>query len=483
MTTREAYRLLVLVAGSLAAIGGCKNDNAGTGGKGGAGGAAGRGGSGGTGGTAGMSGTGGTAGTGGTGGAGGNSTAQPDAAVFTCIKTADDGLIADFTTDNSLNPVDGRQGGFYVYGDDVGTFDPPKPACDPYPIDISVGNPTCSGPGSFHIKATGFAKWGAAIGVDFAPAVGGSSGSGGTTATGGSGAGGASGSGGSSANAGTGGNGSGGSGSGGSSASGGNGAGGSGSGGIGFGGTTATGGSGAGGKGGSGGSSANGGNGGSGGTTATGGSSTGGQGDSGGSSASGGNGGAAASGSAGSGSGGNGSGGTIAQGGMGGGGSGDSGTGCSQVPATTIKGTYDASKYKGVSFWAKAGAKLTGVQVSFPDMYTDGGADPSTVDSSASKCGYVPGSTINCSPYLVKFGDSTFPSYKDYQIDTTWKRFDVYFADTKQDQYNIGLQGPDNAISVRYLTAMAIQVNAIYVSGSPTSNDFELWIDDINFIE
>ena len=482
MTTPNACRLYVLLAGSIVAIGGCKSDNAqngGTGGgKGGTGGAtAGKGGSGG------ISGTGGTAGTNSTGGAGGSSSVQPDAAVLTCIKTADDGLIADFTTDNSLNPADGRQGGFYVYGDDSGTFDPAKPACDPYPIDTSTGNPTCSGAGSFHIKATGFAKWGAAVGVDFAPAVG--SGSGGAPGTGGNGSGGSSGNGGAGAG---GSNASGGTGGDSSSVDGGAGANGSG-------GTTATGGSAAGGKSGSGGSSANGGSVGSGGSgaggglqggiTAAGSGGAGGKSGTGGSSANGGSGGADSSGSGGSGSGGNpsggSSGGTTAQGGTGGNG-GSSGTSC-QVPAATIKGNYDASKYKGVSFWAKSSAPLKGVQVSFPDIYTDGGADPSLVDSSASKCGYVPGSTINCSPYLVKFGDSAFAAYKDYQIDTTWKRFDVYFADTKQDQYNIGLQGPGDAISVQHLTAMAIQVNAIYVNGSPTPNDFELWVDDVNFIK
>jgi hypothetical protein len=82
----------------------------------------------------------------------------------------------------------------------------------------------------------------------------------------------------------------------------------------------------------------------------------------------------------------------------------------------------------------------------------------------------------------VKFGDSAFPAYMDYKIDTTWKRFDVYFADTKQDQYNTGAKGPDDVLTVKHLTAMAIQVNAIYVNGSPTANDFELWVDDINFI-
>ena len=237
-----------------------------------------------------------------------------------CISVTAD-LIANFKTDNGLNPVDGREGGFYVYGDTKGTFNPPKVGTDPYPIDSSNGNSICSGPGSFHTKATGFAEWGAAMGADFAPK----------------------------------------------------------------------------------------------------------QGDN--------------------------------------------------------KGLYDASKYKGVSFWAKAGAPLTGVQVSFPDMYTDGGADPSTVDSSASKCAYVAGSTINCSPYLVKFGNTDFPNYVDSQIDTTWKRFDVMFADTLQDRYNTGFHTDADKLDTKHLTAMAIQVNATYTNGNATANDFELWIDDVYFIK
>jgi len=30
---------------------------------------------------------------------------------------------------------------------------------------------------------------------------------------------------------------------------------------------------------------------------------------------------------------------------------------------------------------------------------------------------------------------------------------------------------------------MEIQVGVIYVSGSPTANDFEIWIDDVRFIK
>jgi hypothetical protein len=249
----------------------------------------------------------------------------PDTTVFQCIGIADD-LIADFTTDNGLNPIDGRSGGFYVYGDGsiAGKFDPPLVTGEAYPIDTTMGNPACSGPGAFHVKASGWGVWGAALGVDF-----------------------------------------------------------------------------------------------------------------------------------------------MAK------------------DAAGIKGTYDASKYRGISFWAKATAPLTRVQISFPDVYTDGAANPAALPDAAaagiSTCVYAPGAS-NCSPYLVKLGDAQFPGYLSTQIDTTWKRFDILFADTLQDQYNKGFHTVADKLDVAHLTAMAIQVNANYVSGTVTPNDFEIWVDDVNFI-
>ena len=233
-----------------------------------------------------------------------------------------DELIADFTKDNGLNPADGRQGGFYVYGDDKGTFDPPKVGEDPYPIDLDNGNPNGSGPGSFHTKATGFSTWGAAMGTDFMPMEG------------------------------------------------------------------------------------------------------------------------------------------------------------------NYKGTYNASKYRGASFWAKAGAALKGVQVSFKDIYTDDKGNPNSLDPNIFPCAYISGATNNCSPYLVKFGDTSgkFPNYEASQIDTEWKQFNVYFADTQQDQYNPGFHTDADKVDVEHLTGMAIQVNADFSSGSAVAYDFELWIDDVYFI-
>jgi len=268
----------------------------------------------------------------------------PDAAVITCISIADD-LIADFAKDNGLNPADGRQGGFYVYGDLslAGQFDPPNVKCQAYPIDTTKGNPQCSGPGSFHVKASGWGVWGAALGTDFVPKI----------------------------------------------------------------------------------------------VTDP----------------------------------------LDCEGG--------------------VKGTYDASKYKGISFWAKATAPLTGVQVSLKDVYTDDGATfaglpvPDGTDPGFTSCVFSNDVRYNCSPYLVKFGSDSkyFPAYQGeaYQIDTTWKRFDVFFADTRQDQYNLGFHAAASLstsnLDVAHLTGMAIQVNATYVGSTPSPNNFEIWVDDVNFIK
>jgi hypothetical protein len=168
----------------------------------------------------------------------------------------------------------------------------------------------------------------------------------------------------------------------------------------------------------------------------------------------------------------------------------------------STKGTYDATKYKGVSFWAKATAPLTGVQVSFPDVWTDAAANPTPINAAYDPCVYVAGANNNCSPYLVKFGEGRtngdggasgdtgmdaaalqFPAYVNFQIDTAWKRFDVLFADTLQDKDNLGQGSPSLMLDVAHLTSMAIQVNAIHNPDSTvTANDFSLWIDDVNFL-
>lgn len=252
-----------------------------------------------------------------------------------CSANKDD-LISDFASDNGLHAADGRQGGWYTYGDPMGMFASPSG----YDIDAAAGGP-CSGAGSLHVKATGFKEWGAATGVDFKPRA----------------------------------------------------------------------------------------------AATDGGKST--------------------------------------------------------------KSTYDASKYRGVAFWIKASAPLEGVQISFPDLYTDGDAplhsmmDPADPINMCTDCSciYSNGSWQNCSPYLVQFakkGDGgaavTFSKYMDVQIDTTWRRIEVLFADTRQDPGNRGYQGPGDKISTDKLTAMAIQVNPNYDVVPKMARDFEIWIDDVVFV-
>jgi hypothetical protein len=60
---------------------------------------------------------------------------------------------------------------------------------------------------------------------------------------------------------------------------------------------------------------------------------------------------------------------------------------------------------------------------------------------------------------------------------------DIFFADTLQDPYNPGYHTSADKLDVKHLTGMEIQVGVIYVSGSPTANDFEIWIDDVRFIK
>jgi hypothetical protein len=252
---------------------------------------------------------------------------------------APDDLISNFENDNSLSPVGGRQGGWYTYGDDIGHF----ANSSGYNIAVDEGNPNCSPMGALHVKGTGFAMWGAAMGADWRPRPAGE----------------------------------------------------------------------------------------------------------------------------------------------------DGGYG--------VKMTYDASAYRGISFWAKSSALLDGIQVSFPDLYTDNAApphdmpdpfDPTMNLCTDCVCQYAAGFPNNCSPYLVQFGrkgdaaaDVLFSGYSSYQLDTTWKRFQVLFVDTRQDPGNGGYHTAADRLTVDKLTAMAIQVNADYSTGLPQARDFEIWLDDVSFIK
>jgi hypothetical protein len=243
-------------------------------------------------------------------------------------------LISDFTLDTGVKPFDGRQGGWYTYGDKSGFGELNWPEGRGTAIEPTEGNPACSGPGSFYVKAAKFTDWGAALGTDFKLPV-------------------------------------------------------------------------------------------------------------------------------------------------------------LRDAGGTAKDTYNASQYKGIAFWAKAAAPIKFMQVKFLDPYTE---LPSILPTEQ-QCVYNAMMPNNCSPYLVKFGygragddlaaaQADFPKYVDYVVDTTWKRFEILFADTKQDRFNPGQKSPGDKLDVTQLEGMAIQVNTERVAdGGRVANDFEIWIDDVAFIK
>jgi len=146
--------------------------------------------------------------------------------------------------------------------------------------------------------------------------------------------------------------------------------------------------------------------------------------------------------------------------------------------APMMKGSYDATMYKGVAFWARGATEIKHVQVKFPDIWTDPQV-PSPV------CVLATGFPNNCSPYIVKLGDEADnPKYLTSKITSTWRRFEILFADSVQDKYNTGYHRdpPNDHLDVQHLLGVAIQVNADF-SVTPTApNNFEIWLDDVEFI-
>jgi hypothetical protein len=156
----------------------------------------------------------------------------------------------------------------------------------------------------------------------------------------------------------------------------------------------------------------------------------------------------------------------------------------------TAKGTYDATKYRGIAFWARSVNPIPFVQVSIMDPYTI----PESAIPMDERCRYAAGMPDNCSPYLVKFGYgymgealtpvmADFPKYINTQIDGTWRRFEILFADMKQDSTNPGRQSPGNTLAVSQITGMAIQVNTDHSTTPATPTNWELWLDDVSFIK
>jgi hypothetical protein len=157
----------------------------------------------------------------------------------------------------------------------------------------------------------------------------------------------------------------------------------------------------------------------------------------------------------------------------------------------TAAGSYDATKYKGISFWARSINPIPFVQVAVLDPWT---ANPSSL-STDMQCIYnaaMP--TVNCSPYLVKFGYgymgealtsvmADYPKYINVQIDSTWRKFEILFEDMKQDATNPGRQSPGNVLNVDKITGIRIQVNTNHDTDPPTATNWEMWLDDVSFLK
>jgi hypothetical protein len=155
------------------------------------------------------------------------------------------------------------------------------------------------------------------------------------------------------------------------------------------------------------------------------------------------------------------------------------------------KGTYDASKYRGISFWARSASPIPFVQVAVMDPYTQ---DRTTLPADQACIYDATMPDKNCSPYLVKFGYGymgdaltsgmeDFPKFINTQIDLDWKRFEILFSDMKQDSTNPGRQSPSNTLAVSQITGMSIQVNTDHSTTPPKPTNWEIWLDDVSFIK
>lgn len=123
---------------------------------------------------------------------------------------------------------------------------------------------------------------------------------------------------------------------------------------------------------------------------------------------------------------------------------------------------YNASRFSGVSFWARAAAPMRATRVEAWDPYT---TSPSIL-SADQACVHSAGAVNNCSPYGATIGDGL--------IDTTWRRFEVHFADMKQDPLNPGQQSPGNVVDSSRLTTIVFRVG-------PGQN-WEMWVDDVTMV-
>jgi hypothetical protein len=119
---------------------------------------------------------------------------------------------------------------------------------------------------------------------------------------------------------------------------------------------------------------------------------------------------------------------------------------------TATKMTYDASKYTGVSFWAKSASAAVSVRVSFKDKNTapEGGQCDAMAATGATACNDDWGKGLN--------------------LTTDWRPYTITFAELRQ----AGWGKASSAFDIKNVYSIQLQVNK--------GIDFDLCIDDIAFV-
>jgi hypothetical protein len=117
--------------------------------------------------------------------------------------------------------------------------------------------------------------------------------------------------------------------------------------------------------------------------------------------------------------------------------------------------TYDASAYAGISFYAKVAATSdTLVRVRFISADTD---------PRGSRCSTSGSTDAACYDHFLT----------DVTLGKEWQRYDLRFADFKQT--GVGKQFP--SIDLAHMYALEF-----FFPSRGDGNNFELWLDDLNFI-
>jgi hypothetical protein len=117
-----------------------------------------------------------------------------------------------------------------------------------------------------------------------------------------------------------------------------------------------------------------------------------------------------------------------------------------------MKTPYDASEYKGISFWAKSNAMPILLRVNFKDKNTapEGGVCDASAESGATACNDDWGKNIN--------------------LTTSWAPYTILFSEIKQSGWGAAYK----AFDIENAYAMQFQVNK--------GIDFDVCIDDLAFV-